>query len=208
MDTEVYVRALYNGVEMAPCPFTASEIAELDQRNEILVYLPAGLRPGELCRMWQLESNVDFERDRLIKSVMVNESHWFITSASPTPEQIYRSALVAKRAYEDDGLHGLDVRRYLAFAASYRHKFGKLPDQLYWTFLLSGSYDRSGVSVMGFDAHGVLNHHGWMRNFRAKFAGSRYAVLAPRIEITPETQNLPRAYRGAGRAGREADVDD
>ena len=34
-----------------------------------------------------------------------------------------------------------------------------------------------------------------MRNYRAAFCGSRYAVLAPRIEVTPETSRLRRAYR-------------
>ena len=208
MDLERYVSSLYGDHQAAPCPFTEREIAELDETNELLVYVPSKLRAKEMCERWNLPTNVDFDRDRLIRTVMVAESHWFITSASPTPEHIYKSGKTAKRAYEDDGLHGLDLRRYLAFAASFRLKFDALPDQLYWTFLLSGSYDRSGVSVIGFDAHGVLSHHGWMRTFKAKFAGSRYCALAPRIEITPETEMLPRAYPGSGRAGREADMDD
>ena len=120
---------------------------------------------------------------------------------------MYRSAVAAKRAFEDDGLHGMDVRRWLAFAATYRLRFSKLPDQCYWTFLLSGSYDRSGVSIIGFDANGTVSHHGWMKDFKAKFVGSRYVVLPPRIEVTTETESLPRAYRGAGRSGREADMD-
>ena len=202
-----YVTAHYDGIEMAPCPFVPEEIAELEETNELLVYVPARLKASEMCRMWGIESNVDFDRDKLVRTAMISESHWFITSASATPEHMYKSAVVAKRSYEDDGLHGLDVRRYLAFAATYRWKFGTLPDKMYWTFLLSGSYDRSGVSVVGFDAYGVLSHHGWMKNFKSKFTGSRYAVLAPRIEITPETRHLPRAYRGGGRLGREADLD-
>jgi hypothetical protein len=46
-----------------------------------------------------------------------------------------------------------------------------------------------------------------MKNFKAKFVGSRYCVLAPRLEITDDTASLPRAYRGGGRSGREADMD-
>ncbi|MEO0813605.1 MAG: hypothetical protein AAFY60_12135, partial [Myxococcota bacterium] len=163
---------------------------------------------AEMCERFGIQANVDFENERMIRSIMVKEDQWFLTSAKATPELINQSGVKARRVYEDEGLHGLDLRRYLAFAATYRHYNGTLPDQTYWTFLLSGSYDRSGVSVVGFDKHGALSHHGWMKNFRAKFCGSRYAVIAPRIELTPETVDLPRARRGdRARVGQEAGLD-
>ena len=207
VELESTVRALYGDVRPSPCPFTPQEVAELSRTNEMLVYAPKGMTASEMCRRWGFRSNVDFDSDRLIRYTMTTEDHWFVTSMSKTPELMYRSGVAAKRAFEDEGLHGMDVRRYLAFAATYRHRFGVLPDQVYWTFLLGGAYDRSGVSILGFDAHGVLNHHGWMKDFKAKFVGSRYAVLAPRIEVSVHTAPLPRAYRGGGRAGREADMD-
>jgi len=195
------------GVAPSPCPFTPTEIAELARTNEMLVYVPARITASELCKKFGLASNVDFDADRLIKYAMTGEDHWFVTSAAKTPELMYRSGVASRRVYEDEGLHGMDVRRYLAFCATYRARFGVLPDQVYWTFLHSGNYDRSGISIIGFDAHGVLNHHGWMKDFKAKFVGSRYVVLAPRLEVTEETMELPRAYRGGGRSGREADMD-
>jgi hypothetical protein len=207
IDLDAYVRALYGDHAASPCPFTPGEVAELARTNEMLVYVPKALTADQMCRMWGFRSNVDFGADKLIRYTMTTEDHWFVTSSAKTPEMIYRSGVVAKRQFEDEGLHGMDVRRYLAFSATYRLRFGVLPDQIYWTFLLGGAYDRSGVSIIGFDAHGVLNHHGWMKDFKAKFVGSRYAVLAPRLEVTPETEALPRAYRGGGRAGREADMD-
>ena len=144
----------------------------------------------------------------MIKNVMIQEDQWFITSASKTPELLYQSGVAAKRIYEDEGLHGMDLRRYLAFVATFKERFNELPDQTYWTFLLSGSYDRSGVSIVGVDVYSVLSHHGWMKDFKAKFVGSRYVVLPPRIEITSATQALPRAYRGRkDKAGREASMD-
>ena len=70
----------------------------------------------------------------------------------------------------------------------------------------AGGFD---LAVVGFDKHGVLSHHGWMKNFKSKFSGSRYICIAPRIEITDETKGLPRARRGSkSRANREADLDD
>lgn len=201
-----YVQHLYGDIPVAPCTFTDREIEELDSHNELLVYLPAQLSMKQLCEQLGIKANVDFDNETMIKNSMVSEDQWFITSASKTPELIYKTGVAAKRTYEDEGLHGMDFRRYLAFAATFKYKFGVFPDQTYWTFLLSGSYDRSGVSIIGFDSANVLNHHGWMRNFKAKFLGSRYIVIAPRVEVVPETVNLTRAYRGKrGSAGKEAD---
>jgi len=208
MSLTEYVRDLYGDVEVAPCPFTEKEIAELDKTDEILVYLPKRLKPKELCEMWGIPANVDWDAEKMIRSIMVAEDQWFITSGSKTPELIFKSGQYAQRLYEDQGLHGLDMRRYLAFCATFRRIHGEWPDQAYWSFLTSGSYDRSGISIVGFDKHGVLNHHGWMRNFKSKFCGSRYCVIAPRIEITPDTFDLPRARRGErAREGLEADMD-
>ncbi|MEU1982557.1 hypothetical protein [Nocardia sp. NPDC019395] len=205
---DTYIKSVYGDIEPESCPFTEAEIKELEDTNELLVYMPSGRTPAELCDMWGFRINVDFTSESYIRTVMNDESHWFITSNSSSPELLYRSGQEARRNYEDEGLHGLDLRRYLAFAAAFRHRWGTLPDQKYWCFLLSGSYDRSGVSVVGFDGRGVLSHHGWMRNFRAKFAGSRYSVLAPRLEVTAETETLSRAYRGQrSKIGLEAAID-
>lgn len=209
MDLRKYVTTLYGDIPMAPCPFTEREIAELEETGEMLVYLPKEISAKALCERFGIVPNVDLDAEKMIRSIMVAEDQWFVTSASKTPELIYQSGQKAQRVYEDQGLHGMDLRRYLAFSASFRLRNDAFPDLTYWTFLLSGSYDRSGVSVVGFDKHGVLSHHGWMKNFKSKFSGSRYIVIAPRIEITSETADLPRARRGEkNRDGREADVDD
>ncbi|NET00187.1 MAG: hypothetical protein F6K61_06315 [Sphaerospermopsis sp. SIO1G1] len=201
-----YVHSLYGDIHIAPCPFTDKEIEELDSLNELLVYLPARVSMKQLCEQFGIRANVNFDHETMIRNSMVSEDQWFITSASKAPELIYKTGVSAKRTYEDEGLHGMDFRRYLAFAATFKYKFGILPDQTYWTFLLSGNYDRSGVSIIGFDIKNVLNHHGWMKNFKAKFLGSRYIVIAPRVERVPETEDLTRAYRGRrGTAGKEAD---
>lgn len=196
--------------DIAPCPFTDAELKELEQTGELLVYVPAGIPAGELADMLEIRSNIDFDVEAgMIRTVMTDESHWFLTSSSRVPELLSHSAKAARRIYEDEGLHGLDLRRYLCFCAAFLARYGSLPDHAYWTFLLSGAYDRSGVSIVGFDARGYLSHHGWMRNFQAKFCGSRYAVLAPRIEVLPQTEGLVRARRGENGAlgGFKAAVD-
>lgn len=208
MNEHEVIRALYGNIEIAPCPFTPKERAELDEAGEMLVYVPAGLTPAQMCKQWGIRANIDFANETMIRTVMNSEDQWFVTSKSKTPELIYHSGQAAKRIYEDDGLHGMDLRRYLAFVATFRARFDVLPDRLYWVFLHSGSYDRSGISVVGFDAQGVLNHHGWMKNFKSKFTGSRYVCIAPRIEVTVDTEALPRAYRAKpGWRGQEAGMD-
>lgn len=191
-----YIRSLWGKDLLEDCPFSDDELDELERLGEILVYVPARRSIRELCELFQFKSNVDFENDRLIRSVMTGEDQWFVASRQAIPELLYTSAHAAGRVYEDEGLKGMDVRRYVAFAATYRKIVGELPDKGYWTFLHSGSYDRSGISILGFDRNGVLNHHGWMKNFRAKFVGSRYVVLSPRIDRSQEALKLTRAYRG------------
>ena len=208
MDLEKQIKNLYGNVKISPCPFTEKEISELEKTGEILVCLPANLSMVELCKIFGIKANVDFENEKMIRNVMTKEDQWFITSTSKTPELIYKSAQFAERVYADESLHGMDFRRYLAFAGTFKNLFGDFPGQTYWAFLLSGGYDRSGVSIIGFDSNSVLSHHGWMKDFRAKFTGSRYAVLAPRIEITPETEKLSRAYRGSlSLESKEASID-
>lgn len=202
------VKALYGDITASPCPFTQAEIDELDSTKELLVYLPKGLSATDLCSRWDIKINTDLSTENMIRSVMITEDQWFVCSASATPELINDSGKASKRIYEDQGLHGMDLRRYLAFLETFKAHFGTYPDQTYWCFLLSGSYDRSGISVIGFDSYGVLSHHGWMKNFKAKFAGSRYIVIAPRIEITEATADVPRAYRGKKSAdNQEAGLD-
>ncbi len=174
----------------------------------MLVYLPRSITVEGLCDLFGIKANINFAQEKLIRTVMTDEDQWFITSNTKTPELIYKSGNEAKRIYEDEGLHGLDLRRYLAFVGYFHKQHGHYPDSSYWTFLHSGSYDRSGISVVGFDRFGTLNHHGWMRDFKSKFTGSRYCVIAPRLEVTTETSHLSRARRGVkGKQYREASTD-
>ncbi|MBW4427754.1 MAG: hypothetical protein KME50_25765 [Nostoc desertorum CM1-VF14] len=202
-----YVKNLYGDIAISECPFTEEERNELSKMNELLIYLPAKLTMQQLCDKFGIKANINFENETMIKNTMVSEDQWFIASNSKTPELINETGIFSKRVYEDEGLHSMDLRRYLAFAATFKYYFGEFPDQTYWCFLLSGSYDRSGVSVVGFDAKGVLSHHGWMKNFKAKYCGSRYIVIPPRIEILRSTKSLKRARRGNGSAeGKEASM--
>lgn len=194
MQIENYLEEL-NLKKLFTCPFTNQEISELEKTNEMLVYLSADLSAQELCKIFGIRTNIDFENEKMIRNVMINEEQWFITSANEVPELMNKSGRYSRRIYEARGLHGMDLRRYLAFVGEFKHRYRKFPDQQYWTFLLSGSYDRSGTSIAGFDKNGILSHHGWMDDFKKQFVGSRYVVLPPRIELNSETTSIVRAYR-------------
>jgi len=195
MKLEEYVKNLYGTQDFFPCLFTEQEITELGKTDELLVYLPANISMAELCDRFKIKTNINFENETLIRNVMTNENQWFIADGSEFPELINKSGRYAKRIYENQGLFGMDFRRYLAFVGTFQNKFGKFPDQQYWTYLLSGSYDRSGTSIIGFDKNKILSHHGWIDDFKKQFVGSRYVVIPPRIEINSETEKLKRAYR-------------
>ena len=186
---------IYGLKSFSPCTFTKKEQEELEHTNELIVYLPSNISPEELCDKFEIKTNINFKNEKMIRTVMDDEDQWFITAAGKTPELLHQTANEAKRIYERKELHGMDLRRYLAFIATFKQTFGEFPDEKYWSFLLSSSYDRSGISIVGFDKNGVLSHHGWMKNFKSKFVGSRYVVLPPRIEILPETEIITRSYR-------------
>ena len=200
----------FNPDEISPCPFTDMEIAELEAERdpmdaskprEMLVFLPKKLGPAALCEMWGMQSNLNFEVDSLVRTVMKAVDQWFIASTSRVPEHMYKTGDWIIEFYNrkrfmsgEQRLHGMDIRRYITFAGYHRELFGQLPDEAYWNFLWGASYDRSGILVSGFK-RGILNSHGWMKNWHAKFCGSRYITLAPREEINPETEHLRRVYR-------------
>jgi len=191
-----YVKDIYDLDSCSECPFTDEEIEALNGSQEMLVYLPANWTMKQLCEHFGIQSNVCFEYETLIFNVMTKEDQWFICSKKPYPELLYQNANKAKEIYEQEGLLGFDMRRYLAFCGTFNYINGFFPDNQYWTFLLSGKYDGSGISIVGFDKHGILNHHGWMKNFKAKFCGNRYVILAPRVEINDETEKISRGHRG------------
>ena len=119
-------------------------------------------------------------------------------------------ALAPPRLAERWQALGLDHRegRYLAFVLTYRHLTNEYPDYRQWCLLVGGHYDRSGISLVGFDKFGNFGHHGWMKNFKAKMSGGRYVAFAPRKHINAETELLERPRRGSrNKATHDAGTD-
>lgn len=198
-DLEEMVYNVYGNrdIKIKPCPFTQAEIDELEETDEMLIYVPEEISEGEMIKLGKLVCGFNWDVDKgMINSPMTDESHWLICSASPIPEMLGQSAASIARVYEEEGLEGMDFRRYLAFILHYRYLTNEYPDFRQWCLLVGGNYDRSGVSLVGFDKFHHFGHHGWMRNFKAKMSGGRYVVFPPRKHINAETELLPRARRG------------
>lgn len=208
---EDMVYGVYGTTEIAvkPCPFTQAEIDELETSNEMLIYVPQEISEAQMIETGKLNTNFRWEVEQnMIKSPMTDESHWLVCSASPIPEMLGQSTQAIARVYDEEGLDGMDFRRYLAFVLSYRHLTNEYPDYRQWCLLVGGHYDRSGISLVGFDKYGNFGHHGWMKNFKAKMSGGRYVAFAPRKHINAETERLERPRRGSrNKATHDAGTD-
>jgi hypothetical protein len=158
-------------LSLAACPFSQEEIAACEAAGEMILCVPRGVsrtQLGELFRLstWALS-------DGMVSDTPETEDAWFRTSRSPSPPHINKSAVEVRRTFEDAGQLGFSLERYLVFAARFRHLTGKYPDFRYWTWLLRGRYDRSGMLIAGFDPLGRFSVHAWMPQFRASFLGAR-----------------------------------
>jgi hypothetical protein len=61
----------------------------------------------QLCEHFKIESNVNFDNEKLISNTMVHEDQWFIASNVKHPEMLYQQATKAKESYEKEGLWGM-----------------------------------------------------------------------------------------------------
>jgi len=175
--------------------FTNKEIRELDERNEMLVRFPDissyHYTIEEVLRLYDIQTNVNVRHHSNIY-LWSNDDPWFIASKSNEPELLCKSAEEAISIYKDQGLHGMTLRSYVAFADAYRKRNGDYPDRNKQTFLLGETW-RCGVPVAGFDRN-ILILDVWKDYFKAPDVGSRYVVLPP-TSIFQKKKSSKRAYR-------------
>lgn len=184
-DWEVWYRGL--GIEtildrrftLDPCPFTAAEITSADQRGDLIICVPRGVTRAQLGMLVRLESWA--LADPLVSDTPETEDFWLQTPGASAPEHLGRSATDMRRALEDQRRLGFSLERYLVFAARYRSLHGRYPDLRYWTWLLRGRYDRSGMLIAGFDPLGRFSVHAWMPKFQASFLGCRWIEIPERL---------------------------
>jgi len=188
-----------------PCPFTAAEIEAAESAGELVLCVPRGVgrrELGELVRLrsWALD-------DRMVSDTPETEDFWFKTPGAAAPQHLGKSAVEVRRQFEDERKLGFSMERYLVFAARYRHLRGRYPDFRYWTWLLRGRYDRSGMLMVGFDPLGQLSVHAWMPKFQASFLGCRWIEIPDRLADAVEREPVDAVAAEAQVSGsREAAI--
>ncbi len=178
---------------LAPCPFPSEDVAAMQASDNIVLCVPRGLTRAQLGELFRLSSWA--LTDAMVGDTPESEDFWFTTSRSPSPPYLNKTATEVRRTFEDENKLGFSLERYLVFAARYRFLTGKYPDFRYWTWLMRGRYDRSGMLIAGFDPLGRFSVHAWMPNFQASFLGARY--LEPPATV---------AAHGELQAGRSVSV--
>lgn len=182
-----------------PCPYTEDEILAADAAAEIILCVPRGVsrrQLGELVRLssWALT-------DPMVTDTMETEDFWLKTPRSMTPPHLNKSAAQVRRMLDDERRLGFSLERYLVFAARIQYLTGDYPDKRYWTWLLRGRYDRSGMLIAGFDPQGKFSVQAWMPSFQANFLGARSIHIPDRLADAVErpvaqTSELARAAGG------------
>src|SRR5689334_11338393 len=89
-------------ITLKPCPFTPAEIDELEQTNEMLIYVAQEISEAEMIETGKLVTNFNWDvEQRMIASPMTDESHWLICSAAPIPEMLGQSTQTISRVYAE-----------------------------------------------------------------------------------------------------------
>lgn len=169
-------------LRLSPCPFSDEEIAGVDSSNEMILCVPRGVTRTQLGELFRLSSWA--LTDAMVTETQETEDAWFKTPCAPTPGYLNRTAVEVRRAFEDENRLGFSLERYLVFVARFRHLTGRYPDFRYWTWLLRGRYDRSGMLIAGFDPLGRFSVHAWMPHFQASFLGARPLETARSVRVS------------------------
>jgi hypothetical protein len=117
----------------------------------------------------------------MVSDTRETEDFWLKTPKTAAPPHLNKSAAHVRRLFEDEGHLGFSLERYLVFAARIRYLTGEYPDRRYWTWLLRGRYDRSGMLIAGFDPQGKFSVQAWMPAFQASFLGARWIHIPDRL---------------------------
>ncbi|MBU4360818.1 hypothetical protein KKC16_01425 [Patescibacteria group bacterium] len=95
------IKKFIKNFSVSPCVFTDKEINELKTTEELLIYLPKSLTVKQLCELFEIKSNLDFDNEKNFVNVMTKEDQWFITANSDIPELIHKSARQIEEIYND-----------------------------------------------------------------------------------------------------------
>lgn len=169
------------------CPFTREELAKAAADGWIPVVSPKGLTAHQLAEAFRFRTWAT--ADPLVTAPPEEEDLWFLTPGDLEPADANVPARDIRQRYEDSGMLGLSLQRYMIVVARLRHLTGQLPDYRWWVWIMRGRYDRSGYLIAGFDPNRMFSVHAWMPSFRASFVGSRPIRICERIAHPSDYRN-------------------
>jgi len=159
-DTGVYAAMGADARPLSPCPFSEKELRDADERNEIPLVAPAGLRRQHLAKAYNMQHWVFTESDVTSESGG-NRDEWMLVSAGEDLFRLGESCVDAAEAAKKTGQGGLAFEEYTLFAHRLRHLTGKYPDTMNWTWLPKSSYVSSLVLSAGFPGDKELFLNVW-----------------------------------------------
>lgn len=144
---------------LTPCPFTEAELRAADERNDVPVVVPAGLRRKHLAEAFAIGHWAISEAK--VASEETTGDQWLLVSADKGLSCLGEACKDAMAAAERSGRTGLSLEEYVLFAQRIRYLSGSFPDDLNWTWLPRSSYQSSLVLCGGYPAYNDLFVNVW-----------------------------------------------
>jgi hypothetical protein len=144
---------------LSSCPFSEMDLRAADERNEIPLVVPAGLRREHLAKAFDMQHWAFGEPN--VSTAKIVQDEWLLVSAADELSFLGESCANAIAAAETAGKTGLGFEEYILFAQRFRYLTGKLPDRADWTWLPRSSYVSSLVLCAGFPAYNDIFVNVW-----------------------------------------------
>lgn len=145
---------------LSPCPFSEMELRAADERDEVPLVIPAGLRREHLAKAFGIKHWAINETD--VASEAVSYDQWLlVTCGEERLASVGKSCFEAMAAAEEKGQTGLSLKEYILFAYRFRYLVGRFPDTINWTWLPKSSYQSSLVLCGSFPANSDLFINIW-----------------------------------------------
>lgn len=168
---------------LSACPFSEKELRSADERNEIPVVIPAGMRREHLAMAFNMRHWV-FGEAGVTSVADGDEDRWLLICAGDDLFESGESCSGAMADAEALGQTGLSLEEYILFSQRVRYLTGNFPDSTKWTWLPRSSYVSSLVLCAGFPGNNELFLNLWPWDDFHSNVGLR---LARRSESRPRT---------------------
>lgn len=164
---------------LSPPYFTDKEMQEIEEKNEFLLCLPAGLTAKDLSILFNMPSWVC--NSSLVSQFPETEDLWFAVSKNKEPEYLDRTCYEGMRMCKKNGKLNMSLERYMVFCAYIYKITEKFPDQEYKVWLPNTRYEEKSMLIAGINSEGEFAAHCWLPQFHSPKVGVRYVRIAEHL---------------------------